>query len=580
MPDKIFSGTFILYSGLMIKHILILFQFSFILCSAIAQPYGRLYGTYFGGSNGEIISSIITDADGGYYVAGETNSLDLPTNTESYQSTLSGTPDYNDCFIAKFNADNTLAWCTYLGGIENDFIGNIVIGDNALYFCGSTYSDDLNGTAGCYQFFHQGLTEGFVGKMSLTGEMLWLTMYGTSGYDQCENIAWANDRLLVAGTSSSNDLSTPDALQTTIYGGEYDAFITAFSPDGIPEYCTYFGGESFDFIRKLLVAEDGSIYLFGDTGSAENISTEGAFQEQPGSTIECFVAKLDASFNKVWCSYFGGSNNEGSIDATLDSHGSLWLFGQTSSQDIAFIESPVVTPNPVPLLGNKGFLLHVSEEGGLMWSAMIGSSSSLDINNLTPWADGIMLGGATSLSDLPVTTNAYRSTKEGLSDGFVIGLNAEHQIMYCTYYGGEEAEAEQLVHASGSKLYLTGATSSLTGMTTPDAYEDDIHMFNGAGSDLYIAILDENVLVESINNVALTLYLYPNPASELLNMKFPHIDKWQVCIYNMQGILIRKEGTNGLLQHTIDVSALPAGIYSVQCKDAKGLVFSKNLVKQ
>ena len=86
-----------------------------------------LASTYLGGSSAESGRSIVID-NGGIYVAGETNSLNFPTTTGAYDTSLNG--DY-DAFVVKFDgALTSLLASTYLGGSSGDGWGiNSIVRD-------------------------------------------------------------------------------------------------------------------------------------------------------------------------------------------------------------------------------------------------------------------------------------------------------------------------------------------------------------------------------------------------------------------------------------------------------------------
>lgn len=100
------------------------------LISTQAQPTNRIYGSYFGGSGNDWITSSAVHADGTYAVGGNTNAGGLPTTPNAFQQFYSGAAQDEDAFIAIFNPDHTLKYCSYFGGIGNDKFStpNITLG--------------------------------------------------------------------------------------------------------------------------------------------------------------------------------------------------------------------------------------------------------------------------------------------------------------------------------------------------------------------------------------------------------------------------------------------------------------------
>jgi hypothetical protein len=67
------------------------------------------FSAVLGGSGQDFATSVATDAQGNSYVAGLTYSSDFHVTPGAFQTKFGGT---SDAFVAKFNADGTLAWST------------------------------------------------------------------------------------------------------------------------------------------------------------------------------------------------------------------------------------------------------------------------------------------------------------------------------------------------------------------------------------------------------------------------------------------------------------------------------------
>lgn len=110
-----------------------------------------LYATYLGGSGTEAPLGIAIDEAGNVYVAGRTNSPDLPTtisvNDESPHEIR------NDIYFGRFDpARKQMEFAAYLGGTGDDTPMGIVV-DSAgnIYIGGSTASDDFPVTQNAFQ---------------------------------------------------------------------------------------------------------------------------------------------------------------------------------------------------------------------------------------------------------------------------------------------------------------------------------------------------------------------------------------------------------------------------------------------
>jgi Tol biopolymer transport system component len=103
---------------------------------------GLVYATYFGGLNYEECDGITVDAAGNAYVAGITESTDLPTTAGAVQTTNGGGAD---AFVAEFNATGSnLLYATYIGGGGYDYGSTLALDSaNNIYLVGQTGSLNL-----------------------------------------------------------------------------------------------------------------------------------------------------------------------------------------------------------------------------------------------------------------------------------------------------------------------------------------------------------------------------------------------------------------------------------------------------
>ncbi|TAL57796.1 MAG: T9SS type A sorting domain-containing protein, partial [Bacteroidetes bacterium] len=74
----------------------------------------------------------------------------------------------------------------------------------------------------------------------------------------------------------------------------------------------------------------GNVYLAGETGSASGIAS-GGFQNTPGGGEDALLVKFDASGNRLWATYYGGSGNDRGYGVASDVSGNVYLAGRTGS---------------------------------------------------------------------------------------------------------------------------------------------------------------------------------------------------------------------------------------------------------
>jgi len=190
---------------------------------------GLAYSTYFGGGNEELGDAIAIDSSGNAYIAGVSDSTDMPTTAGSFQSTPP--PDFN-AYVAKLNATGSaLVYSTFLGGSASEEARAIAVDSSGNAFvAGDTTSTDFP-TANPVQATAGGSLDGFATVLNPAGSALVYSSYiGGSGAEFAWGIATdSSSNLYATGTTGSTDFPTSaGAFQTTNQGFE-DGFVVKVS---------------------------------------------------------------------------------------------------------------------------------------------------------------------------------------------------------------------------------------------------------------------------------------------------------------------------------------------------------------
>jgi hypothetical protein len=130
------------------------------------DPFGSTlaYATYLGGAGVDAGTALTVSEDGFAYVAGTTDSANLPTRI-AFQPAFGGRGAQNtgDGFVAKLNVLGTaFVYTTYLGGSDDDSVAALALGsDGELFAAGTTHSTNFATTLGSFQPAAAGGSEGF-----------------------------------------------------------------------------------------------------------------------------------------------------------------------------------------------------------------------------------------------------------------------------------------------------------------------------------------------------------------------------------------------------------------------------------
>jgi len=309
-----------------------------------------IQSTYLGGWDADGINAIaIHPQTGEVYVAGWTESINLPGTTNGAQASKAG---LFDAFVSRLSPDlKNLIQSTYLGGLRNDFAYAMAIHPQTgeVYVAGYTYSSDFPNTAGGAQPTFRGgfeplvRADAFVARFRpdlQTGALLQATYLGGSGWDEAKAIAIhpTTGDIYVAGNTTSTDFPAAAGGAQASYGGDwYDVFVSRLNKDLTQILqSTYLGGSGRDWANALTIhPTTGDVYVVGGTESTNFPATAGSAQASYGGTWDAFVSRLNRNLTQILQStYLGGI--DGDTPTAIAVHpttGDVYVAGYTSSPD-------------------------------------------------------------------------------------------------------------------------------------------------------------------------------------------------------------------------------------------------------
>lgn len=434
------------------------------------------WSTYLGGYSSEYSRAVAIDKLGNIYCSGTTFSTGMAT-PGAYQTTLNG--GY-DAYLAKFNSSGVLQWATYLGGpmVENG--GGIAIDKNGdIYWVGNSNSSLYVATFNTYQNNYGGNTDGFIAKFNPYGNLQWCTYYGGSQSDFITGVAidTAGDIVVSGGTSSTSDIASPGAYQSTYGGGTYDIFIAKFNSSGSRIWGTYFGGNLSDRNQFISTDNSGNIYTGSFTNSTTGVASTGSLQSTfGGGNSDFLITKFNSAGIMQWSTYYGGTGDDECYGIANDSSGNILISGWSGSAGLAS-GGAFQTTN-----GGAGdaLILKLNSSGAKLWSTYFGGNQLDQANGIFAQANGdFFITGKTGSTSGIATAGAYQSTYMGANDAFLAKFNSNGARIWGTYFGGTGAEFGSGVFLSPlGSIVITGQTQSTSNISTPGAHQTTIAYYN------------------------------------------------------------------------------------------------------
>jgi len=285
-----------------------------------------------GGSENEEGNSLIQTSNGGYVIAGTTNSFGA---------------GYADVYVIKLDANGNLQWTKTIGGPGNE-IGKSLI----------QTSDGGYAIAGATTSFGAGEWDVHVVKLDANGNLQWTKTIGGPKDDRGFSLIQTSDGgYAIAGYTGS------------FGAGEWDVYVVKLDANGNLQWTKTIGGPTIDAGSSLIQTSDGGYAIAGATISF------GARE------VDVYVVKLGANGNLQWTKTIGGPGNEAGFSLIQTSDGGYAIAGDTKSFGAGWDDVCVVK---------------LDANGNLQWSKTIKGKNSDWGRSLIQTSDGgYAIAGAT-----------------------------------------------------------------------------------------------------------------------------------------------------------------------------------------
>jgi hypothetical protein len=264
------------------------------------------------------LSDIAVDAENNVYIVGtvfEATGQELPNINLGIGEVDNFFSGNSDGFIAKFDPDRHISWCSYFGGSDDEIIEGAACNSNGdLYIKGITGSDNLQ-------------------------------QFGNGFHD-------------------------PDGFQ----GGHGDAFVASFESDGTPSWFTYFGGEyeegfaswwlgtSKNTYGNICISDNNFVFITGITESPDfpqfgNTSNE-IFSSDINKGItsnssDAYISIFDNNRNLAFSTFWGGWHHDRGFHIATDGDSRIVLCGSSISDNVLGDDFKMPLNKEVP--GNDDF---------------------------------------------------------------------------------------------------------------------------------------------------------------------------------------------------------------------------------
>ena len=361
---------------------------------------------------------------------------------------------------------NSIDFVSTYGGSKNDKAQSITkTSDGGYAILGYTQSNDEDITDKPNEGYDY-----WVLKFDSNNTLQWSKTYGGSEDDRGYSITQTPDGgYALLGYSYSND------LDVTLNAGLQDYWVVKLDASGNINWQESFGYPGLDSGISFTQTNDNGFLLIGVldvTASEGEGNTKLNNAKHAGG--DYWAIKLDASGNKQWSKYYGGSFTDTPYDVVQTNDNGYLIVGSSDSNDVDISNN----------LGEYDFwVIKISATGELIWEKSYGGSQIDEARSIAATNDGnYIIVGDTRSNDLDVSQNF------GGADVWVIKISPIGELIWEKSFGGSSFDISRSIKTTQDNGFLiSGSSRSANGDLTKNQGQNDAWVFkiNSEGSLLW-----------------------------------------------------------------------------------------------
>ena len=302
----------------------------------------RIWGTFYGGERFDEIRTISIDANQDLIIAGSTYSVNGIATPGAFQAVNTNSISDPLGFFAKFNSNGSLLSGSYFTVVISH---STIDYENKIYFAGQSNSIVPNIATPLAHQTTRNFVDGYLIKFDENWNRLWCTYYGGNAsfyisvsdyYDQIMGLGVdiLNNVYLIGQTNSIDGIATNGSYKSTQVVNGVDCFIAKFNKNGVRQWGTYFGSDSFfnDYCNDGFVSDNGDVYL-GATTRNPNLATPNSFQTTSNGIDTGLLTKFNTNGQLIWSTYYGGNYGD-NIQNVAFKDGNIYISGAGGSSSL------------------------------------------------------------------------------------------------------------------------------------------------------------------------------------------------------------------------------------------------------
>lgn len=348
----------------------------------------------FGGSGSDLLKCIKGTSDGGYILAGSSNS-------EISGSKTSVSYGGNDFWVIKLDASGNEQWQKTFGGDgQDDLVTISVTKDGGYIMGGSSDSEKSHDSITNKNKKHddsRGGMDYWVIKLDVKGNVEWQKTFGGDYVDLLATIKPTLDGGYIVGGYSNSNNSGDKNINNLGNGGDF--WILKLDSKGDVDWQKSFGGDGDDYLYDLIQIRDGSYVAAGSSNSSRTPSGN------PIVDTDFLVVNFDQYGVLKWSKSYDFGKTDILISIVEEESGNIILGGYSAAKgELDDVKNE---------FSNDYLVAKISNEGDLLWSKTIGSKGEDILKKIILTRDGGYVLCGTSDPEYKAVKKLRKSNLQG-----------------------------------------------------------------------------------------------------------------------------------------------------------------------
>lgn len=366
----------------------------------------------YGGNGVDLLLSVRITSDGGFILAGISNSSVSGDKKEASKG-------QEDFWIIKLDANGQEIWQRTIGGSGQEKLLSITQTKDGGYVLGGSSSSDKSeadekGVVDKYgkKENSRGNLDYWVVKLDSKGEIEWDKTIGGKYVDELKSIEQTKDGGFILG-GYSNSPESGDKSQKSFGLGDY--WIVKLDKEGAIEWQETMGGDKDDNLFALTQTNDGGFIAGGNSNSG----TSNSKTKSNRNGTDFWVVKLNESGSILWQETY----NYGKLDvltSIVENPDGTFLIGGYAQSEAKFNSNKSLGKNiKTDKEGINDYVaLKIKADGEEIWTQTVGSKGDELLKKLFETRDGGYILAGTSKGEVSRDKNSFK----GGSDFWIVKL--------------------------------------------------------------------------------------------------------------------------------------------------------------